>query len=136
MQVVGYELGTGAGKVLGEVAAYAGLFLLAVIGGLMVRSSFRKSPEPEFDATRGTGLLMTSLSISLDSLGVGSLSLQSEFRSGRYWSRSPSLRLSSRSSDLPSEHDSANAMRTTRSDALVPCSFFWPAYSRSNTSRR
>jgi manganese efflux pump family protein len=71
MQVVGYELGTSAGKMLGEVAAYAGLFLLAVIGGLMIRSSFRKSHEPEFDATRGTGLLMTSLSISLDSLGVG-----------------------------------------------------------------
>ncbi len=71
MQVVGYELGTGAGRVLGEVATYVGFGLLAAIGGLMIRSSFRHASEEEFDATRGTGLLITSLSISLDSLGVG-----------------------------------------------------------------
>ncbi len=29
------------------------------------------TPEPAFDLTRGVGLLITSLSISLDSLGVG-----------------------------------------------------------------
>jgi putative Mn2+ efflux pump MntP len=71
MQVVGYELGAGAGRMLGEVATYVGFGLLAAIGGLMIRSSFRHSSEHEFDATRGTGLLITSLSISLDSLGVG-----------------------------------------------------------------
>jgi len=37
----------------------------------MIRSSLGKTPEAEFEATRGVGLLMTSLSISLDSLGVG-----------------------------------------------------------------
>ena len=71
MQVLGYALGTGAGKLLGEIAAWAGLALLALIGGLMIRSSFRESSEPDFDATRGRGLVMTSFSISLDSLGVG-----------------------------------------------------------------
>jgi putative Mn2+ efflux pump MntP len=71
MQVVGYELGTGAGKILGEVATYVGFALLAAIGGLMIRNSFLHPTKAEFDATRGAGLLITSLSISLDSLGVG-----------------------------------------------------------------
>jgi putative Mn2+ efflux pump MntP len=71
MQFVGYELGAGAGKLLGEVATYAGLILLASIGLLMIRNSFRHSSEENFDPTRGAGLIITSLSISLDSLGVG-----------------------------------------------------------------
>lgn len=71
MQVVGYELGAGAGKVLGEVATYVGLALLATIGCLMIRNSLRHASKAEFDATRGAGLFITSLSISLDSLGVG-----------------------------------------------------------------
>jgi putative Mn2+ efflux pump MntP len=71
MQVVGYGLGSGAGKMLGDVATYIGFGLLALIGLLMIRSSMRHSAEANFDVTRGSGLLMTSLSISLDSLGVG-----------------------------------------------------------------
>jgi len=71
MQVVGYELGAGAGKLLGAVATYVGLALLATIGCLMVRNSLRHRSNPDFDATQGAGLLITSLSISLDSLGVG-----------------------------------------------------------------
>jgi putative Mn2+ efflux pump MntP len=71
MQVVGYELGTGAGKALGEVATYVGLALLATIGGVMIRNSLRHASKPKFETTRGAGLLITSLSISLDSLGVG-----------------------------------------------------------------
>jgi len=71
MQVIGYGLGSGAGRVLGSVATYLGLLLLAAIGGMMVHNSFREIPERTFDATRGAGLVMTSLSISLDSLGVG-----------------------------------------------------------------
>ena len=71
MQVIGYALGSGAGRFLGTVATYVGLVLLAGIGGMMIRNSFHDISEPAFDATRGTGLVMTSLSISLDSLGVG-----------------------------------------------------------------
>jgi putative Mn2+ efflux pump MntP len=37
----------------------------------MIRSSLHTETAAKFDATRGAGLLMTSLSISLDSLGVG-----------------------------------------------------------------
>ena len=71
MQVVGYALGAGAGRVLGEIAAYVGFLLLAVVGLVMIRSSLQDAPEPESEPTHGVGLLMTSLSISLDSLGVG-----------------------------------------------------------------
>jgi manganese efflux pump family protein len=71
MQVIGYALGTGAGRMLGDVAAYMGFALLAFIGFVMIRKSFRHFSEATFDATRGMGLLLTSLSISLDSLGVG-----------------------------------------------------------------
>ena len=71
MQVIGYGLGAGANRMLGEIAAYLGLILLAAIGLMMIRNSFRDAPEAKFDSTRGVGLLMTSLSISLDSLGVG-----------------------------------------------------------------
>ncbi|MBV8454488.1 MAG: manganese efflux pump [Deltaproteobacteria bacterium] len=71
MQVVGYGLGTGAGRILGEVASYIGFALLALVGAFMIRDSLRQASEGEFEATRGVGLLITSLSISLDSLGVG-----------------------------------------------------------------
>lgn len=71
MQVVGYQLGVGAGKVLGEIGSYTGFVLLAVVGVLLIRESLRDGPEADFEATRGFGLLLTSLSISLDSLGVG-----------------------------------------------------------------
>jgi putative Mn2+ efflux pump MntP len=71
MQILGYEIGAGASRLLGEIAAYAGFVLLACLGTLMIVSSLRKTPEAEFEATRGVGLLMTSLSVSLDSFGVG-----------------------------------------------------------------
>jgi putative Mn2+ efflux pump MntP len=71
MQLLGYELGAGAGRVLGELGAYAGFALLALVGAFMIRNSVRNTLEAEFQATHGLGLFMTSLSISLDSLGVG-----------------------------------------------------------------
>jgi manganese efflux pump family protein len=71
MQVIGYELGTGAGALLGEVAEWLGFGLLALVGAFMIRESYKHESEPSFDLTRGVGLLLASLSISLDSLGVG-----------------------------------------------------------------
>jgi putative Mn2+ efflux pump MntP len=70
MQAIGYKLGTGAGQMLGRVATFAGFILLAIIGFMMLRKALQTESE-SFDATTGTGLLMTALSISLDSLGVG-----------------------------------------------------------------
>jgi putative Mn2+ efflux pump MntP len=71
MQIIGYELGTGAGRLFGEIAEWVGYALLAIVGGFMIRESMRQSSAPSFDLTRGVGLLITALSISLDSLGVG-----------------------------------------------------------------
>jgi len=71
MQIIGYELGSGAGRLLGEIAEWIGLGLLALVGAFMIRESYNHSSEASFDMTRGAGLLITSLSISLDSLGVG-----------------------------------------------------------------
>ncbi|HEY2106812.1 MAG TPA: manganese efflux pump [Candidatus Binataceae bacterium] len=71
MQMVGYGLGTGLGRMIGEVASYTGFALLALVGVFMLRGAAHEEVETKFDATRGAGLLLTSLSISLDSLGVG-----------------------------------------------------------------
>lgn len=71
MQLLGYELGAGAGRALGNAAAYIGFALLGLIGVLMIRSSLRIDAEMKFDVTRGSGLVTTALSVSLDSLGVG-----------------------------------------------------------------
>src|SRR5215813_1345257 len=71
MQAIGYFMGSGAGRIFGEIAEWIGLALLALVGLLMIRESHRGEGDPGFDMTRGWGLLVTSLSISLDSLGVG-----------------------------------------------------------------
>ncbi len=72
MQLIGYEVGRRAGEMLGEAAALIGFGLLGLIGLLMVRKSLQQGGvEERFDGTIGVGLVMTSLSISLDSLGVG-----------------------------------------------------------------
>jgi putative Mn2+ efflux pump MntP len=92
IQVIGYGLGLGASHVLGEIAAYAGFALLGSIGLLMIRNSSRHSSEAKFDATRDVGLLMASLSISLDSLGVGIALPALGLPLPRFWSRCPSRR--------------------------------------------
>ena len=71
MQVIGYELGARATRILGEIANDASLALLLLIGCLMIVKSYRFLPEAHFDVSKGVGLLLASLSISLDSLGVG-----------------------------------------------------------------
>jgi manganese efflux pump family protein len=71
MQLIGYGLGTGAGRLLGQVAEWFGLGLLALVGAFMIHESFNEPSAPSVDLTRGAGLLIASLSISLDSLGVG-----------------------------------------------------------------
>jgi len=71
MQVIGYELGTGAGRLFGEIAQWIGLVLLALVGVFMIIESYRHGNKKSFDPTRGAGLLVASLSISLDSLGIG-----------------------------------------------------------------
>lgn len=72
MNVAGVGLGSLAGKLLGNVAGYLGFGALVALGGFMIvqaaRESERRSP---LDMSRGWGLLVASLSISMDSLGIG-----------------------------------------------------------------
>jgi putative Mn2+ efflux pump MntP len=71
MQVLGYVLGSVFGRVIGDVAAWVGLVVLAGIGGWILYESLKKGSDHEFDVEKPVGLLLASLSISLDSLGVG-----------------------------------------------------------------
>jgi putative Mn2+ efflux pump MntP len=71
MQLVGIFIGTGAGRVAGDVAAYVGFGVLALIGVYMFRESFGGHETLSLDATSGWGLVAASASISFDSLGVG-----------------------------------------------------------------
>ena len=72
MQIAGALIGTGAGRLLGDIAAYAGFLLLALLGGWMIKESLDDDDSGSaLDATQGWGLVLASASISLDSLGVG-----------------------------------------------------------------
>jgi putative Mn2+ efflux pump MntP len=71
MQVLGAVVGSGAGRMAGDFAAYAGFAILAFIGVWIFKESFGDDHELSEKATSGLGLLAASASISLDSLGVG-----------------------------------------------------------------
>lgn len=72
MNLVGLGLGQLAGSLLGEVAGYIGFAALIGVGGYMIFEAIRESEAKEpLDMSRGWGLFIASLSISLDSLGIG-----------------------------------------------------------------
>jgi putative Mn2+ efflux pump MntP len=70
MQIVGYSIGTGAGRIVGTVAIYIGFAILAGVGGFMLYESF-DCRMPRFKPDSPVAPLLASLSVSLDSLGVG-----------------------------------------------------------------
>jgi manganese efflux pump family protein len=70
MQVIGYGIGTGAGRIVGTIADYAGFAILAAVGVFVVRESYG-SEDVTFKVDSGWGLVVASASISLDSLGIG-----------------------------------------------------------------
>ncbi len=70
MNLIGAGLGALVGRLLGDFAGYLGFAALVGVGAYMVVEELRES-EGSFDLSRGWGLLIASLSISLDSLGVG-----------------------------------------------------------------
>ncbi len=70
MNLIGAGLGAIAGKAIGDVAAYIGFAALVGVGAYMIYESVREG-ETDFDLSRGWGLFIASLSISLDSLGIG-----------------------------------------------------------------
>jgi manganese efflux pump family protein len=72
MNLVGAGIGALTGRVIGEVAGYVGFGVLFALGVYMMRESRTKlSAAAQLDLSHGPGLLMASLAISLDSLGIG-----------------------------------------------------------------
>jgi manganese efflux pump family protein len=71
MQIVGLFLGVGFGRLVGTIATWAGLIVLAGIGVWILREGFSDDADGQFNVNTIGGLLLASLSISLDSLGVG-----------------------------------------------------------------
>ncbi len=70
MTLIGVGIGETAGKYLGDAAGYFGFAALTFVGTYMVIET-RKEETGGFDLSRGWGLVLGALSISLDSLGVG-----------------------------------------------------------------
>jgi putative Mn2+ efflux pump MntP len=72
MNLIGVGLGQLAGSLLGDVAGYIGFAALVGVGAYMIVESLRESEmKAPLDFSRGWGLFIGSLSISLDSLGIG-----------------------------------------------------------------
>jgi manganese efflux pump family protein len=70
MNLIGAGLGALVGRLLGEFAGYLGFAALVGVGAYMIVEELREG-ETQLDLSRGWGLFVASLSISLDSLGVG-----------------------------------------------------------------
>ena len=70
MNLIGAALGAAIGQLIGGVAGYLGFCALVALGVYMVVESWREAKQP-LDMTKGWGLAVASLSISLDSLGIG-----------------------------------------------------------------
>ncbi len=72
MNLIGAGLGLLAGKLLGDVAGYIGFVALIGLGIYMMKESRDDLSEgSKLDLSKGWGLALASLSISLDSLGIG-----------------------------------------------------------------
>jgi manganese efflux pump family protein len=72
MNLVGAGLGLTAGRFLGDVAGYIGFVALVALGLYMIKESRSEfSGASKLDLSKGWGLTVASLSISLDSLGIG-----------------------------------------------------------------
>jgi putative Mn2+ efflux pump MntP len=72
MTLIGVGLGQAAGRLLGDGAGYLGFAALVGVGGYMVYEALHGTEEGGgFDLSRGWGLVLGALSISLDSLGIG-----------------------------------------------------------------
>lgn len=72
MNCIGALLGLAVGHFIGAAAGYIGFGALIVLGIYMSAESLReKELRAPVDMSRGWGLALSSLTISLDSLGVG-----------------------------------------------------------------
>lgn len=72
MNLAGAGLGYVAGRLVGPIAGYIGFVALVALGSYMMYESRTKlSGSAKLDLSKGWGLALASLSISLDSLGIG-----------------------------------------------------------------
>jgi putative Mn2+ efflux pump MntP len=71
MNLIGAGIGVAAGRLFGEVAGFVGFGALVVLGIFMMSESRSKSAAAKLDLSKGWGLFVASLAISLDSLGIG-----------------------------------------------------------------
>jgi manganese efflux pump family protein len=72
MTIVGVLLGKAAGRLLGDAAGYIGFAALVGVGAYMIYEALHGTEEGGgFDLSRGWGLMLGAISISLDSLGIG-----------------------------------------------------------------
>ena len=72
MTVIGALIGATVGRLLGDVAGYLGFSALVGVGIYMIVETLGEGPESgKLDLSRGWGLFLGALSISLDSLGIG-----------------------------------------------------------------
>ena len=72
MTVVGVLLGRAAGRLFGDAAGYIGFAALVGVGAYMIYEALHGTEEGGgFDLSRGWGLMLGAISISLDSLGIG-----------------------------------------------------------------
>jgi putative Mn2+ efflux pump MntP len=70
MNLIGAGIGSVAGRAIGGLAAYIGFAALVGVGAYMIVEALREESQG-FDLSHGWGLFTASLSISLDSLGIG-----------------------------------------------------------------
>lgn len=70
MTFAGSLFGRGAQALFGESSGYIGFAALIGVGAYMIYETIR-GEEETLDLTRGWGLALASLSISLDALGIG-----------------------------------------------------------------
>lgn len=72
MTLLGVAIGSAAGRLLGDAAGYLGFAALVGVGAYMIYETQHGTDESGgFDLSRGWGLFLGALSISLDSLGIG-----------------------------------------------------------------
>jgi putative Mn2+ efflux pump MntP len=71
MNILGACLGLLAGRLIGDVAGYFGFAALVGLGAYMMNESRTDLRGAPVDLSSGPGLVVASLAISLDSLGVG-----------------------------------------------------------------
>jgi putative Mn2+ efflux pump MntP len=71
MNILGACLGLLAGRLIGDVAGYFGFAALVGLGAYMMKESRTDLRGEPVDLSRGPGLIVASLAISLDSLGIG-----------------------------------------------------------------